>query len=357
MERKTKGAAGSMSGDSYLEIEKMIKERAALVDSEIARILNNGETKEFYKGIGNNQDTLYDSLKHVIWSGGKRIRPVMCMLACEAVGGDPTKILPTAAGIEFLHTFTLVHDDVMDNAPLRRGVPSIHSIWGEPIAITAGDALFSLAFKAIASNANVKGISPHKVKKVLDLATEKCLDLARGQTLDLLFEKAEDVKLQDYLEMVKLKTSSLIEFSLQAGAILGGGTPKEIEALGKFGSLAGTAFQIQDDILDVEGKDTGKMQCIDLYKGKKTFVVIHTLEKAPPDKKHRLLNFLSKKTKRSSDIKEIMQMIRNSKSIEYAKRTTRRLMKNAESCLDCLRKSKGKENLKKLVKYLMYREK
>ena len=346
-----------MPGDNHLEMERIIKEKAALVDAEIARILNNGKTKEIWKNTGNNHDMLYDSLTHIIWSGGKRIRPVMCMLACEAVGGDSTKILPTAAGIEFLHTFTLVHDDVMDRAPLRRGVPSVHSIWGEPIAITAGDALFSLAFKAIASNANVKGVSPFRVKKVLDLAAEKCLDLARGQTLDLVFEEAEDINIKDYLEMVKLKTSSLMEFSLQAGAILGGGTQQEIEALGKFGALAGTAFQIQDDILDIEGKKTGKEQCIDLYKGKKTFIVLHTLKKVLPEEKHKLISILNKKTKKAEEIKQLVDIIKNSRSIEYAKKTANKLMKNAEKHLDQLKRNTGRENLKKLIRYLMSREK
>ncbi|HDO19445.1 MAG TPA: polyprenyl synthetase family protein, partial [Thermoplasmatales archaeon] len=289
-ERKWRGNSAYrwMSGGRKMRAKEVedfstiLRQRIELVNDEIERILL--EENPFL--LPRNVE-YEDPVVHTLWSGGKRIRPILCLFACDAVGGEEIKALPTAAGVEFLHTFTLVHDDVMDRTTLRRGRPSLHHLWGEPIAITAGDTLYSLAFKSFSKNAEVEGVSDEQVRKVIEVATEKCIALAKGQTMDIVFEGRENVDLKEYFQMVKLKTSSLLELSLEAGGIIGGGSEREIDALEKFGTFSGIAFQIQDDILDIEGKDTGKPVGTDLRRGKKTVILIHALENADESERRR----------------------------------------------------------------------
>ena len=336
------------------------KKRVVLVNEEIEKILTveNSNLLPPYKlnGYRDPLNGYINPITHMLWSGGKRIRPVLCMFASDAVGGNELKTLPTAAGLEFLHTFTLVHDDIMDNSYMRRGSRSIHSLWGEPIAIITGDALFSLAFKAFSMNKEIDGVTDEQVRRVIDLATEKSIALAKGQAMDLLFETRYDVNMDEYMKMIRLKTSSLMELSLQAGGILGNGNEDEIKTLEEFGSLSGMAFQIQDDILDIEGKNTGKPIGLDLKKGKKTVILIHALEHADTNEKYKIVNFLrKKKDSMEQDVGDIIETIRSIGSVEYAKQMVKKTLYKAEQKLSNFKNKEGTSNLRALVRYLVDR--
>ncbi len=223
---------------------------------------------------------------HMGWGGegagprarGKRIRPVMTLLTTAAFGGDWQAALPAAAAIELVHNFSLVHDDIQDDADLRRGRPAVWKRWGAPHAINAGDALFVLAHLAAFD------LAPHyPAETVLDAARslqEACLALTRGQFLDMQYETRTDLTSADYWPMVEGKTAALLSACTDLGALLGGAPAAQRAASREFGRLLGLAFQVQDDILGIWGDEsqTGKSAASDLLEGKKTLPVLYGLE-------------------------------------------------------------------------------
>jgi geranylgeranyl diphosphate synthase type II len=216
---------------------------------------------------------VYDPIRHILSAGGKRVRPVLTMLACEAVGGRAAEALDAAAAIEMLHTFTLVHDDVMDHAAVRRGKPTIHTKWDENAAILAGDALAALAYRAILRTEN-------RLTEVLGAFNDAFITVCDGQGFDKEFELRTDITVDRYLLMIRKKTARMISASAEIGALIGGGTPHEVRALRSFGEHLGTAFQIQDDLLDIEGtpEEFGKAIGGDVKEGKRTYLLVRALE-------------------------------------------------------------------------------
>ncbi len=210
---------------------------------------------------------------------GKRIRPLLCLLACAACGGDPARALPAAAAIELLHNFSLIHDDIQDGSATRRGRPTVWALWGIPQAINAGDALFTIAHQAL-WRLRERGVPADRILEVAERFDAACLMLTRGQHLDLAFESAERVTAAEYLEMIRGKTAALLAAALGIGARLADHPPEALEA---FGEALGMAFQIQDDILGIWGDPavTGKPVADDLRARKKTFPVIHAMERIP----------------------------------------------------------------------------
>ena len=281
---------------------------------------------------------VHGPMRHVMSAGGKRIRPVLCLLAHEAAGGRAEDALPTAVGIEFLHTFTLVHDDIMDKALTRRSRPTVGALWGDDVAITVGDALFALAFRAFASNADVPGVRAEDVLRVLRQASDVCVELAQGQTLDLLYAKRDDVTVEEYLEMIRLKTGVLLEFSLSAGAALGGTPPSGVAALARFGAPLGVAFQIHDDVLDVVGDParTGKPAGGDVRAGKRTLMVAHAFQHSP--RADRLASILDKPADLTTDddVREAVRILEEAGSVAYARALAQERLAEARRALDAL---------------------
>ena len=210
-------------------------------------------------------------------NAGKRVRPMLCLLTCEAVGEDPDQALPAAASIELLHNFSLIHDDIEDNSPTRRGRPTVWHLWGIAQAINVGDGLFSLARYLL----NELGAShpPQRVLQVQRLFDQTCLRLTEGQYLDMKFESTLDIRPEDYLYMIEGKTAALIEASTSIGALLGGAAPEIQEAYAAFGRYVGLTFQIIDDILGIWGREqeTGKSAASDIITKKKTYPVLYGL--------------------------------------------------------------------------------
>lgn len=207
---------------------------------------------------------------------GKRLRPMLCLLACAEVGGEPVQALPAAAAIELLHNFSLIHDDIEDGDELRRHRLTLWKIWGVPLAINAGDGLFALAFAAI-QRLSRRGLAAETVMQTLDLFTQTCLSLTEGQYLDMSFEQRNDVTVADYLRMIQGKTAALIGASVAIGAQIGGATPAQVAAMRLFGQNIGLAFQIQDDLLGIWGEPavTGKAAGNDILRRKKSLPILH----------------------------------------------------------------------------------
>lgn len=232
---------------------------------------------------------LYAPVKYVLSLGGKRIRPVLMLMAYELFREDIESILPTALGIETYHNYTLLHDDVMDKADMRRGKPTVHRLWNENTAILSGDAMLVLAYQLMGQ------AKAEHLKAVLDLFTETALEIGEGQQYDMDFETRMDVKEEEYIEMIRLKTSVLLACALKLGAIQADAPAADADLLYRFGENLGLAFQLQDDLLDVYGDPAtfGKNIGGDILEGKKTFMLINALQLANPEQREALERWLA----------------------------------------------------------------
>ena len=211
---------------------------------------------------------------------GKMLRPSLCLLACEAVGGDWPRALPAAAAVELMHNFSLIHDDIEDRSPERRGQPTLWWVWGQPQAINAGDAMHVLSRLALLG-LEERGVRAQKVLQAARILDQTCLKLCEGQYLDLCYQNRLDIGVDDYLKMISGKTAALFLCSLKLGALIGADDRELVVRLGAFGHKLGLAFQIQDDILGIWGREevTGKSSLSDIQEMKKTLPVIYGLAK------------------------------------------------------------------------------
>ena len=219
---------------------------------------------------------LYTPVKYELSLGGKRIRPVLLLMAYQLYRNDMERVLPTALGLEMYHNYTLLHDDVMDKADMRRGKPTVHKVWDENTAILSGDAMLVLAYQLMGQ------ASADHLKAVLDLFTTTALEIGEGQQYDMDFESRMDVREEEYIEMIRLKTSVLLACALKLGALQADAPATDADLLYRFGENIGLAFQLQDDLLDVYGdpKTFGKNIGGDILEGKKTFMLINALRLA-----------------------------------------------------------------------------
>jgi len=219
---------------------------------------------------------LYEPISYLMQLGGKRMRPVLVLISTELFGGNILKALDAAIGIELFHNFTLMHDDIMDKAPLRRGKPTVHAKWNESAAILSGDVMFVEAYKLMIK------VDDAILREVLAIFSDTASGVCQGQQADMNFEKIDDVSLTEYLEMIRQKTAVLLAGSMQIGALIGGAAKEQAKLLYEFGENLGLAFQLQDDILDVYGNPEkfGKQVGGDILSNKKTFMLIKAKELA-----------------------------------------------------------------------------
>lgn len=238
---------------------------------------------------GRQPEGLYEPIAYTISLGGKRLRPALCMLASRIFCGDAAKALHPALGIELFHNFTLLHDDIMDDAPLRRGKQTVFVKWNTNTAILSGDAMFTLAYEEIAK------VDAAILKEVFTTFNKTALEVCEGQQYDLDFEVLDTVAIDDYIHMITLKTAVLLAASLKIGAITGGATAAQADHLYQFGLNLGIAFQLHDDILDVFGEPekVGKQAGGDIIANKKTFLYLKSLELAGPESREELIDWYS----------------------------------------------------------------
>jgi len=245
-----------------------------------------------------NPASLYEPGSYILNSSGKRLRPLLVLLSAKAVGGKFKDAYNSAAAVEMLHNFTLVHDDIMDNADKRRGRLTLHKKFDNNTAILVGDSLLSIAYKYLLKDCN------GNAKQVIGAFTQGLIEVCEGQSLDTDFESRKNVSLSEYIGMIKKKTAAMAEMCCRIGSLLGGGTKSQVNALGSFGSNLGIAFQIQDDLLDISAdeKKFGKTIGGDLVEGKKTFLFLEALEKSKGDDHKKLLKVIERKGIRRNQV-------------------------------------------------------
>ena len=237
---------------------------------------------------------LYDPVDYILRLGGKRMRPVLLLLAYGMYGDDWKAALPAALSIEVFHNFTLVHDDIMDAAALRRGQPTVHEKYGQNVAILSGDVMLIRAYEYLASAANTS----EQLAVVLKIFNETAIGVCEGQQMDMNFETRMDVSIEEYLRMIELKTAVLLKGATEIGAVLGGATLDEARKVGEYARSVGIAFQLQDDILDTYGDPTkfGKTVGGDIIQNKKTYLMLSAFEQASESDRQMLFQLYSSPT-------------------------------------------------------------
>ncbi len=293
-------------------------------------------------------DGLYKAARHLIDAGGKRLRPVMCLISSEAIGIDSKSVVKAAVAVETVHNFTLIHDDIMDRDEMRRGVKTVHTVYGEPTAILAGDTLFAKAF-SILSDSEFKA---ENVVKACKMLADVCVEICEGQYIDMNFEKMnlKEVNEEDYLEMVRKKTAVLIACSCSIPAVLAGET-KYSEYLWNFGELCGIGFQIHDDILDLIGKDKiGKDWGSDLLEGKKTLIVIRAAKLGVE------IPIFGKGKAKPEEISKSVKILEDCGAIDYARNKAKKYVEKGKKELKKLPDSEARKLLESLADYLISRD-
>jgi geranylgeranyl diphosphate synthase, type II len=296
-------------------------------------------------------ESLYDPAQYILGIGGKRIRPVCVLLANELFDEINPDAYHAAAAIELFHNFSLIHDDIMDKAPVRRGMQTVHVKYGESTALLAGDVMFVKAYE------NLNKIQPANLQKVLQLFNITASQVCEGQQLDMDFEKKDTVSFDDYVKMITLKTSVLVAASLQLGAILGGAGGGNQHHLYGFGKNLGIAFQVQDDYLDAFGNPDkfGKQVGGDILANKKTFLLIHALEAASATAKKELLQLMIDNP--ADKVEKVLNIFKECKADAWAKQLQQNYFTTALKHLeDVAVLSVRKKPLMELAEYLMVRE-
>ncbi len=294
------------------------------------------EIQNFNSGLSSQE--LYTPIKYIMSLGGKRLRPALAILSNAYFGGDLENICRPAIGIEVFHNFSLMHDDIMDNAPIRRGKQTVHEKWNANSAILSGDAMLVQAYQLLAET---KGefISP-----LLNLFSKTALEVCEGQQFDMDFEQRDDVSIKEYLEMITLKTSVLLACALETGAITAGASEENRKNIYAFGLNMGIAFQLRDDYLDAFGEveKVGKQTGGDILANKKTFLALKALEKSSQDQRKVLLR-LAKETNPEKKIQNTLQVFRDLKVDEETEALSQAYF---EKAIHALNQTAGSPNIK-----------
>ena len=313
-------------------------------------------SEKFEKYFSKNQFpshpvTLYDAAEYILKIGGKRVRPVSVLMGNELFSEIEDDAFHAASAIELFHNFSLIHDDIMDKAPLRRGVPTVHSKFGESTAILSGDVMLVVAYE------NLNKIHPAKLHDILSLFSKTAKEVCEGQQLDMDFEKKAHVSIDEYIEMITLKTSVLLAASLQIGAIIGGSGLGNQQHLYEFGKNLGIAFQIQDDYLDAFGDPDkfGKQVGGDILSNKKTFLLIHALEVADMDTKTKLVELLNNNDQ--DKVSQVLQIYKACNIDDWANDLKEKYFEAAMNHLEKIAViDSRKSELIKLARFLLQRE-
>lgn len=295
--------------------------------------------------------SLYEPNEYFLKIGGKRVRPILCLMGNELFDDLKPDAWEVAAAIELLHNFTLIHDDIMDKAPLRRGMETVHKKFGESTAILAGDVMLVAAYDLI------NKIDVSVLHQILSLFNKTAREVCEGQQLDMDFEKQEMVTQEQYLNMIELKTSVLLAACLKMGAILGGAGERNQNLIYEFGKKLGLAFQVQDDYLDAFGDPVkfGKQVGGDIKSNKKTFLLIHAFETANPVQQKELKKLLA--TDSSDKVEKVVKLFQECKVDEWALKLKNQFLDEAFVHLeDVAVISKRKDPLKELALFLVKRE-
>ncbi len=318
-------------------IEEELQKRARIVDESIPKFLPVTPPEEMYR-----------AMRHLLDAGGKRLRPSALLLGSEAVGGKPDNLLPAALAVEFIHNFTLIHDDIMDAADLRRGLPTVHKKWDVSRAIIAGDALYSKAFEILSCAKS----EPAQIVESIELLSKTCTDICEGQWMDMNFATRKDVTEEEYMRMVEKKTAVLFATAVKIGAILSGANRDLSRALWDYGRLAGVGFQIYDDVIDLITPEEilGKAQGGDIIEGKRTLIIIHAFSKGIT------IEALGKSNATPREVSAALTALKESGSIDYAMNKALSFIEEGKAALKVLPDTEAKKILIGLADYMVERK-
>jgi geranylgeranyl diphosphate synthase type II len=295
--------------------------------------------------------TLYQAGNYFLQLGGKRVRPVMCLMGNELFDEINPDTWEAAIAIELFHNFTLIHDDIMDNAALRRGKPTVHEKYGSSTALLSGDILLVIAYD------HLNQINSTFLKRIIQLFNRTAKEVCEGQQMDMEFEKRDDVSMKEYLHMIEMKTSVLLASSLKMGAVLGGASVGNQQHLYEFGRNLGIAFQIQDDYLDAFGdpKKFGKEAGGDIKSNKKTFLLIHALESGNPSQQKALKKLLKEDSE--TKVEQVLTIFKDCKVDKWAEELKEQYYHEAMKHLEAtLVVSNRKQSLHDLARFLLMRD-
>ncbi|MEM0057024.1 MAG: polyprenyl synthetase family protein [Candidatus Geothermarchaeota archaeon] len=330
-----------MDKNSELRLKGELERIKELIDRELINLKKTVEGPEELK----------ESSFHLIMSGGKRIRPFILIKAAEIYGVEIKEALPAALAVELLHNFTLIHDDIIDKDEYRRGVKTTHVLYGEPLAIVAGDFLFSLLFHILSTS-----YPPHISSKLVEILSETCKYICYGQTMDLLSQKHLK-SIDDYLRMAYLKTGALFEASAKCGGVIGGGKEDEINGLAEYGGKIGLAFQIVDDILGIYGdpKVTGKPIGSDILNGKTTIVILKALPKIDEYERRTFDKVFGNRSATEEEVYQALEIVRKRCDLSDIISMLNTLYKEAIAALSVLPDCEAKKDLITVAEFIIKR--
>lgn len=327
------------------DMNSEMKDFAALVDKYLLENIS-GETKN-----------IWDAARHYVYGGGKRIRPYLVMKSFELVNGgisDQQQIVSIASALESVHTFTLIHDDVIDGDEIRRGKPAVHVKWDIPTAILSGDLLFAISLRMVQNSsfdADIKNSIMSDISKVI-------IELCEGQMLDVDFEKRDNVKPDEYIRMIYLKTAALFRTSLATGAVAAKAPIEQLEAVSSYGENIGLAFQLVDDILGICGETgkLGKTVGSDIKRGKKTYILLSAMEILKGERLTEFESLMSIKVKSQNEIEKITKIIIDCGAVDKAEKLSSQYVKNAVESLKIFPDYDAKQGLIELAKFIVERD-
>ncbi len=329
-----------------MDLEQILKERAMIFDRALTGNLSPREPEIFY-----------DALRWIPLSGGKRLRPIIAMLACEAVGGVPETTIPFGVSLEYMHNSTLVHDDIIDKDKWRRGLQTTHEKFGIPFAILAGDALIGETYRMLSYMAPPE-LNSVTYKELIRSIAEAAKEFYEGEALDIEFAVRLDVTIPQYMRMIEKKTAQLYYLAGKGGALIGKGTNKQVENLARYGTLFGLMFQIKDDLLNIltEQIILGKQMIgSDILNGKRTLMLIHALSELGDDESDKMMKIVGDENANQDDVRKVIDLFERTGSIAYAQNKLEEFREQAKHCLDVVEASQSKDLLIALADYSVTR--
>lgn len=301
---------------------------------------------------------LYDPVRYMLGLAGKRVRPYLTLIGCGLCSGEVKEALPAAIAVELLHNFTLLHDDIMDRADIRRGKPSVYKKWNPNTAILSGDAMYAKAFKELKYYSRTDTYSKSQYSTILDIFLNSAEKVCEGQAYDLMFEGQDEVSIDDYLKMIESKTAALISGALAIGGAVAAENDNMVNELYYVGNKAGIAFQIQDDLLDAiaDPKKFGKRRGGDIIEGKKTYLTLLALERCNDKQKKQLRSILVSSQSSEKEVAQVITLYEDLGVIEDTKNAVQYHYREAMDRLERFENSKYKNEIINFFNHLISRE-
>ncbi len=327
------------------EPDRQFLSKLSALKKDVAAYLENFLVKK-------HPESLYAPIQYTMSGDGKRLRPALLLLAAEALGGARSCSMPAAVGVELLHNFTLVHDDIMDKDDTRRGRPTVHQKWDTDVALLAGDGLVGLAYAALLRSES------EKLSQIMRIFTDGIIEVCEGQALDREFEARDFVEMQDYLEMIGKKTACLLRMCTEIGGLVAQGSEEHILSLRRFGENLGMAFQIQDDLLDItaDEKKLGKDFGSDVKQKKKTYMYIHAMQHGSKAQVAELQEIYSKSMITAQDILRVRSLFEQIGTLSETGKAVRSYIEKAENSLALLSEDVRTQDLHEFLRMILFRK-